>query len=506
MAGPGGAARNALEGALSLLAAVAAMAATGYAALSALSAGATAPLGRLTAAVTSMALGSTLTLTSGTSRNTGNSGGGLLGGLGGSSGGMSLGVSGRMAAIPLALTVLGTAVLAWGFFRPLRRRSRLTPALLSARAGGALFSTLLLFPALALLAHGTLHLPKSVTGKFGGGSGGGPGDGFGGGGGGIGGRLKDGLSSVHFDADPAAAGFFGFLSVALVLGLGCVAARRTTLPRPIALSRLRLKWNPVSSALTGVFAGLCCLTPALAALAGAAALTGRSDAAKAAGVLLLAGPNLLGVLLTSGLGSSWQAAVHRQQPQGGGLMGALGQGGGRPGGAADRAVDIADRSVAGIPVWLAGLCLLVGALVLTGYLAASRTPVRTRREEADALLGRHLELALRLAVATAFAGLVLPFLAHASARLGISAMGMDMGGLEAGLHGSVRLAGLTGMVLGGITGYCGSRLHGLRTARPNPAKPGGGSHAGRDDTAASRHPGSGPVQGRRATAGSASRP
>ncbi|MFF1651334.1 streptophobe family protein [Streptomyces sp. NPDC058240] len=451
--------RNALEGCLSVVAAVAMTAATGCTALLALGAGEVAPLSQLVPTVVSVCFGSRITLASASAASPGESGGaadGLLGALGG----LSLGIDGHASALPLMLTLLGTAVLAVGFFRPLRRRARPGPAQILARSFGALTAAVVLFPVLAVLARGTARLPEKLTGQLGGG---GAGRGLG--------KLTGGggLSSVTFTTDPVRTILFGCLWVVVVLGIGCVAARRTTLPLPIALSRIRLKWNPVASSLAGIFIVLCCLVLGAAALAGAAALTGRGQTEKVAGVLLLAGPNLLAVLLTSGLGSSWQAGLERQQGQGGGLMGALGGGGQAASPAADRSVALSDWPVAGAPVWLIGLLVLLFLLVLAGYLAAARTPARTAHQEADALLGRHLELGLRTGIAVALCAMLLALLSQASLQIGISVMGNEMGGMRAGLDGSVELSGLTGFVLAAGASYCGSRLHGMHTARRHSA-------------------------------------
>lgn len=458
---PGGARRQALAGALAVVAALAVMAAAGCLALLALGAGEVAPLTRLVPALVSTAVGGGIGIGSDPGAQSTGAGGGPLGG-------MSLDLGGEADFTPLMLTFLGTAVLALGFFRPLRRRARPTPPLLWSRCGGALAAGVVLLPLLAVLGRGAVQLPDSVTDRLGKGGPGGPG-GAGGPGGGMLGKLTGGgLPSVHFATDPTATTLLGLLWVAAVLGVGCVAARRTSLPRPLALGRLREKWNPVLSALTGSATVLCCLALALAVLSGAAALTGREQAARAAGALLLAGPNLLAVLLTSGLGASWQAELQRQQG-GGGMLGGGMTGG--PGGAAgaggggDRSVGLSGFPVAGVPLWLIGLLVLVAVLVLAGYRTAARTPARTLREDAQAPLGRHLESALRLCLVFSGATTLFCLLARGSAHLGISIMGNEMGGFTAGLQGVAGLSTLTAALLGGAAGYCGSRLHARRAAR-----------------------------------------
>ncbi|WP_440556224.1 streptophobe family protein [Streptomyces sp. SCPE 10] len=477
---PRGPWRHALEGALAVLAAIAVMAVTAWAGLLALGADAIAPLSRLVPTVLSMAFGGAVGLESAPSAAPA-AGGGLLGALGGSGGGLGLGVHGEVRALPLMLTFLGTAVLATVFFRPLRRRARPVPALLWARAGGALSTAAVLLPVLALVGRGTARLPRSVTERLGaraGGAGGGMGGlgALGAGTGGSGKGLAGALSSVVFHSDVVTTAFLGVLGVCAVLGIGCVAARRTSLPRPVVLSRMRLKWHPVASTLTGMAAVACCLVLALAVLTGATAPGGREQAARAAGVLLLAGPGLLAVLLTSGLGASWEAAFRREQGDGGGMLGMLGGGTGAGGAGKDRSLAVGDWSGAGAPLWLIGLVLLLVLLVLAGYLVAARTPARSAREEADALLGRHLESALRTGVAVAAAVLLCCVTAQVSLRMGIEVMGGEMGAVTAGLDAAVRLSGLTGFVAATAASYTGSRLHGLRAARrppvPGPPRPG----------------------------------
>ncbi|MFE0877015.1 streptophobe family protein [Streptomyces smyrnaeus] len=458
--------RHALEGALSVVAALAMMATAGCLALLALDAGEVAPLTRLVPAMVSTAVGGGISFGSDSAAQSGDAAGGPLGG-------MSLSLGGETTFTPLMLTFLGTAVLALGFFRPLRRRARPTSPLLWSRCGGALVAAGGLLPVLAVLGRGTAHLPDSVTerlGKGGSGSGGSLGGPGGGGPGGMLGKLigGEGLPAVHFETGPAVTLFLGLLWVCTVLGVGCVAARRTSLPRPLALGRLREKWHPVCSALTGSAAVLCCILLVLTVLAAATALTGREQAARAAGVLLLAGPNLLAVLLTSGLGASWQAEVQRQQGgggmMGGGMMGGPGRGqGGGTGG--DKSVALSGYPVAGVPLWLVGLVVLLGVLVLAGYRAASRTRARTLREDTEAPLGRHLELALRMCLMVSGATTLFCLLARGSVHLGISIMGNEMGGFTAGLQGVAGVGALTAAILGGAAGYCGSRLYALRAAR-----------------------------------------
>ncbi|OSC71190.1 hypothetical protein B5181_07315 [Streptomyces sp. 4F] len=461
---PGSPWRHAAEGALSVATAVAAMTVAAWAAFTVLGASAIAPVSRLVPTMVSMAVGGAVTVESSPSAGSTDAGGlgGLLGGMG-SGGGLSLGLTGEAAMTPLTLTFLGTTVLAIGFFRPLRRRQRPAPALLWARCGGALLTTAVLLPVLAAMARGTARLPQSVTERFGKGASSEAMSRFGGGGGG---GLTQGLSSTVFETDAAATAFLGLLWVGAVLALGCLAARRTTLPRPLALSRLRLKWNAVTSTVTGFAAVLCCSTLAVALLAGAAALTGRDQAAKAAGLLLLLGPNLIGVLLTAGLGTSWEAGVHRLQAEGGGMLGMLGGADRGDAAGADKSLDIGGWSGAGVPLWLIAMAIVVTLLTVAGYVASTRTPARTARQESEAVLDRHAETALRMGIAVGVSALLIPLLTQGSVRIGISLMGNEMGGMTAGLDADPGLSALTGFILAVLASYAGSRLHSRRVRRP----------------------------------------
>ncbi|GHB28078.1 hypothetical protein GCM10010377_17760 [Streptomyces viridiviolaceus] len=454
--------RHALEGALAAVAALVTMAVTAWAALTLLDAGTVAPLSRLVPTLVSLAVGGGVTLESATESN-GSADGGGLGGLLGRGGGLSLSLAGEVALTPLTLSFLGTAVLAIAFFRPLRRRARPTPAMLWARCGGALVTAAVALPVCAVVARGTARLPESVKDRIGERAGSGRTGGFGGGGGG--GGLTSALSSVSFRTDAVATAFLGLAGVAAVLAVGCLAARRTMLPRSLALGGPRLKWNAAMSTLTGTAAVLCCAALAVAVLAGAAAPTGREQAAQAAGVLLLAGPNLIAVLLTAGMGTSWEAGVQRLQPEGGGMAGMLGAVGQDDTAGGDQSVNLGHWAGAGVPLWVIGLLLALLLLLFAGYVAAARTPARTPREDADALLDRYTDTALRMGVAVAVATFLLPFLARGSLRIGVSLMGSEMGGLSAGLDTSPRLSALTAFVVAALAAYGGSRLRGRRARR-----------------------------------------
>ncbi|WP_385623252.1 streptophobe family protein [Streptomyces sp. P8-A8] len=227
--GPGTVTRHILEGAASVTAAVAVMTLLAYVALNSLHAESAGPLSLLVPMVVSMAVGGTLTLSSGGGGTVGGGDapggglGGLLGGAGGA-GGMKLEVAGGIDLMPLTLTLVGSVVLATLFFRPLKGRRRPAGALFGARFGGAVLAGVTAFAVIASLSSGKLRLPESVTEKLGQGKGGG----------GRGGQgLSKAIKDIAVDVDTAAVAVQGLVWTLVVLGIGCIAARRTCLPRSL---------------------------------------------------------------------------------------------------------------------------------------------------------------------------------------------------------------------------------------------------------------------------------
>lgn len=375
---------------------------------------------------------------------------------------MKLEVAGGIDLMPLTLTLVGSVVLATLFFRPLKGCGRPDGALFGARFGGAVAAGVTAFAVAASQASGKLRLPESVTEKLG----------QGGGGGGRGGQvLNNAIRDVAVDVDTVTVAVQGLVWMLAVLGVGCIAARRTCLPRSLAMSGIRRTWNPATSAVSGVLMVLVLIPTALSAVLVALPLTGREmpgAAAKAGGALLLLAPNLLTVLLTAGAGSAWQGTMQWQQGQGGGMGAMFGRGRAAPS-APPRSKNVMDIAVAGIPLWVIGLAVLLAVLLVCGYRTTARTPVPTARAAANALLGFHLQIAMRIGIITFLCTALLSWLTTASGTFGISIMGMQMGGAQADLSGDWLLACVTGSILGGAAGYAGSHLHRLRRMRRSPA-------------------------------------
>ncbi|MFJ4742836.1 streptophobe family protein [Streptomyces sp. NPDC088775] len=474
--GPGTVTRHILEGAAAATAAVVVMTLLAYAALKGLHAESAGSPSLLVPVIVSTAVGGTVTLSSGGGGAVGGGdapGGGLAGllGGGGGAGGMKLEVAGGIDLMPLTLTLVGSVVLATLFFRPLKGRGRPGGALFGARFGGAVAAGVTAFAVAASQASGKLRLPESVTEKLG----------QGGGGGGRGGQvLNNAIRDVAVDVDTVTVAVQGLVWMLAVLGVGCIAARRTCLPRSLAMSGIRRTWNPATSAVSGVLMVLVLIPTALSAVLVALPLTGREMpgvAAKAGGALLLLAPNLLTVLLTAGAGSAWQGTMQRQQGQGGGMGAMFGRGGAAPS-APPRSKNVMDIAVAGIPLWAIGLAVLLAVLLVCGYRTTARTPVPTARAAANALLGFHLQIAMRIGIITSLCTVLLSWLTTASGTFGISIMGMQMGGAQADLSGDWLLACVTGSILGGAAGYAGSHLHRLRRMRRSPAVSGVKSRPG----------------------------
>lgn len=201
--------------------------------------------------------------------------------------------------------------------------------------------------------------------------------------------------------------------------------------------------------------------------------SGRAaQVAKAAGAMLLAGPNLLVVALTSGLGSSWHAAIQQQQSEAGGMMGGFGGTGTPLGGEGmNHSVAVSSWSETGSaavahrpdrPAGSPGPCGLPGrgphpgahGAPGSGRIAGPPCGART----ACGCHGRHGDDGL-LPDGT---GIRSDRNEHDRQRDGRH---------DGRVHSAVRLSGLTGFVLAAVCAYGGSRLHALRSSRRAPVGP-----------------------------------
>jgi hypothetical protein len=397
------------------------------------------------------------------------------------------------------VTLLGTVVLGLAFFRPLRRRPRLSGTELAVRAGAAVAVVPPVFAVVAGLGRGTVRIPGSALGGLGGGAGGcssGPASllgGAGGSGSGLGGLLSGltgrlfgsggisgALSTLNFRTEPGSTVLGAAVWVVLVLAVGCVAARRTALPRGIAMSRLVRGWGPGVSAVTGVLLTLMAVLLAVLTFVGVAV---GGTGASAAGAVLLVVPNLVLVALTLGVGSPWTMVTGQTKGQSNPLSSLLGNLQGSCG-ASGRTQDLRTAAAGGFPLWPAALLLVCLVLLVCGYVAAARTPGGGVGASDRGRYSRHLLLAARLGAVTAVLMGVAVTLAAGSGHVAINVFDMRMGGMRADLSGSAPLALVLGLVFGGAAGFAGSLLHdavGSARRRPRrPAAPVAGPPAGKE--------------------------
>ncbi|MFE2421988.1 streptophobe family protein [Streptomyces hokutonensis] len=466
--------QNALEGAAAVLCAVVAMAALSALALALLDAGSFGSLGSLSMTLTAMAVGGSVSAGSDVSADSGSMGG--LASLLGGGGGMGPSMSGAADAVPLGVTLVGAVVLWIAFSRRLRRerQRRFTAGELAVRAAGAGSAALVTFMIVAGLAGGSASMPASAMTGMGGIGGDRSADGFSGGGGlgdlmGGGGTGTQPAMSYHVNA--GSAGLGAVLWVAVVLGAGCLISRRVRLPVGGALNGLRAGWGPSLSAIVRTTLVLAAV-PLVALTIVGTVVGGR--AASAAGAVLLVAPNALAVFLTLGVGSSWTAAVHPVQSDGGSnplaaLMGGMGGADGGMGGGRqpDRTEHLRSLSAGGWPLWLAALAVTCLILLACAYRAARATPPARTLPLLPyrGPLSGHLAMAERFGAVTAVGLGLSAWLAGASGNFGVGMFGSRMGGMEAELSGSVLRTVVFGLLVGGLAGFAGSLLSGVRGIR-----------------------------------------
>ncbi|MER7178998.1 streptophobe family protein [Streptomyces hyaluromycini] len=197
-------------------------------------------------------------------------------------------------------------------------------------------------------------------------------------------------------------------------------------------------------------------------------------AGSAAGAVLLVAPNALAVFLTLGVGSSWTAAVHPVQSDGGSnplaaLMGGMGGADGGMGGGRqpDRTEHLRSLSAGGWPLWLAALAVTCLILLACAYRAARATPPARTLPLLPyrGPLSGHLAMAERFGAVTAVGLGLAAWLAGASGNFGVGMFGSRMGGMEAELSGSVFRTVVFGLLVGGLAGFAGSLLAGVRGIR-----------------------------------------
>ncbi|MFG2970302.1 streptophobe family protein [Streptomyces sp. NPDC048288] len=436
---------------------------------------------------------------------------------GGSGGGLlSMGMAGGLRGMPLGVTLAGAVAVLPVFFRGLRGR-KVTAETMFARVAAALVTWLVLLMVFSPFGRGSLELPQSLTAKVKPGSaGGGPGGGLGGllgggsgagsgagsGGGGLLGRLtgsgvgsgvgsgagggllggsggSSSLSTVDFEADVAITVFAGLAWLLVVLLLGVAATRRPRFSIPFATGRLRTTLGPALSATASV------LLPVTAALTAAGAVgawfLAGDDGGKAAGTILLAAPNAVIAVLSTGIGASWTMSFQGVMDtsstlgsllsglSGGGLLsgltGSSGGGGFTP---PHRTMSLADAT--GSPVVRLGLLLAVLAVLFAcGILTAARTPVPLGRDGRPQQTTR----ATRAALTAVQTGLVWSVLFLAADLVGGPSMTATMSIMDSPLMNLTAGGGadsaLTSVLLGlfaaGAAGFAGGFVQDAYRAR-----------------------------------------
>ncbi|WP_230396409.1 streptophobe family protein [Streptomyces blattellae] len=454
---------NALEGALAVLYAVAAMVVVSAVALLLLDAGSLGSLWSLTMTLTAMAVGASANAGAADAGDSGGMGG--LGALFGGGGGMAPSMSGAADAVPLGVTLVGAVVLWIVFSRRLRQgqQRRLTGSDLAARAAGAGAAAMFLLMIVAGFAHGTITLPEGAMSGAGGeesGAAGGLGELMGGGGMGE-------MSAAPYQVSAVAAGFGAVLWVAAALGVGCLISRKVRLPLGGTLDRLRSTWGPSLSAVVRMVLVMAAVP--LAALVFVGVAVGGRVGSVAGGALLVA-PNVLVVLLTLGIGSSWTAEMHpvttdssSSNPLAGLMGGSGGMGGmgGMMGGdMTDRTEHLSALSAGGLLVWLLAITVTGLILLIPAYRAARATqsaqkvPMLPYRGP----LAGHLGMAERFGIVTAVFLGVATWLVGASGDFGVGMFGSTMGGMQAALSGNLLSTLFFGLIVGALAGFAGSLL------------------------------------------------
>ncbi|UUN26119.1 streptophobe family protein [Streptomyces sp. FIT100] len=424
--------------------AVAGMAGTAALGLHLLGADAHGSLGPMTAAVTVLAVGGSLTPSGEVS---------------------AFGLEGAQASTavdftPLGVGLVGALLLSYVFLRSLRAAgARLPGTELAARAGMSAALLVAVVGGLAWVGHdvitfdgGALRLGElpgagdqvEVPGL------GGIGDiGDIGGIGGIEGLLPDRLgdlveaeASVGFTVNTADSLVGALVWVLGVLLVALLAGR--PVPLPHAWEAVRRVVRPAVSALVAVVLG------AVGAGLGAAAYAAAGDEhpGRIAGAALLGAPNGVWLGVPLGLFVPWEGKTTGESVQV--LPDPLDELLRMP---ADAPVTVGRLAELDGRMWLLAVaCALM--MLSAGVLAAVRTP----RQEGVGAAGFAVRCAVPLGVATAVALPVLVVLTEVSADASLAVLGVDAFGAGLELHGDVGMAALLGAAWGAAAGAVGALL------------------------------------------------
>ncbi|GAB2887822.1 streptophobe family protein [Streptomyces deserti] len=346
--------------------------------------------------------------------------------LAGSAGGLAETDAG-LTVIPLSVTLAGALVIAAGFLRPLRHRAVAGAAELGGWAARVAVLWLLALLGLALAARQTfeIDLGDDVLGDLG--------DFFG---------VRP---EIGFTTNVPVTLFFGLLWLAGVLVLALVVARGA--PLPGRLLRFQTSVRPAAYAMVLLLLAYV----VIGIVVGLVVAATRGHAAETFAVLLLGVPNLVWLVLTIGLGATWNGRV--EGPFGLPMPHVLDQ--------VLRTPDISALNLGtlsehdGRVWWL----LVVNAVLLpaAAFVMAARSPARIRA----------WQHALHMAAALALTVLMICLVGRISAHYGLSVLGIgDLGGGLAGelflrprLWSALGLAVLWGLVTGFAGALLARRVH-----------------------------------------------
>ncbi|MFF8100443.1 streptophobe family protein [Streptomyces sp. NPDC016640] len=340
--------------------------------------------------------------------------------LSGDAGGLA-GTEGGLTVIPLSVTLVGASAVACCFLRPLRHRAVAGVPGLAGWAGRIAVLWLLALLGLGLAARRTFEI------SLGDGPLGDLGDLF-------------GLTPVvGFSADVPLTVLTGLVWLAGVLVVALLLSRGA--PLPAGMLRLQTSVRPAARAMVHLLSASLAVGLVVALVVAAT----RDHPAETFAVILLGLPNVVWPALTIGLGAAWEGRV--EGPFGLPMPRVL-----------DEVLRTPDLSTLNLGTlvehdgrawwWLPAAAAVL--LPATAFEAAFRSPARIRP-------GRH---AAHTAVALTLTVLMICLVAHVSARIGLSVLGV--GDLGEGFSGQVllrpRLWSALGLALlwGLVTGFAGA--------------------------------------------------
>jgi hypothetical protein len=351
------------------------------------------------------------------------------------------GTQGGLTVMPLSVTLTGVLVVGRGFLRPLRHRAVAGAPELAGWAARIAALWLLALLVLALAARHTfeISLGDGPLGDLG--------------------ELFGVTPVVGFSTDVPLTVLVGLVWLAGVLVLALLVTRGA--PLPGGLLRFQSSVRPAAHAMGRLL--LACVVIGLVIALTVAAT--RGNPAETFAVILLGLPNVVWPALTIGLGATWDGRV--EGPFGLPMPHVLDE--------VLRTPDVSELNLGTLAehdgrVWWLPVTAAV-LLLATAFVMAALSPAGLRA-------WRH---AVHMAIALAFAVLMICLTARISARIGLSVLGI--GDLGDGFSGQVllgpRLGSALGLALlwGLVTGFAGAllarvvRRRGAARGRPGGRRP-----------------------------------